>query len=546
MGRASKVVIISLGIIILFLSFKNGWALFKQEPPSEVYVYTLMEKAQRSDTDTAVAFAKEAIKIAPEMPGPYFFLARKVFSLNPESISESAKYLFEGLRNYTNSFWQTYNFIGTVLSGVWLSLVITIVAVSLVNLIFNLPLFVHTVLENKRKGIIAAVAILSLLGIAPLLGVITFFGFWGAKGRSRRLFLFLMISILIVLTLGAFLSQYLLTGLSPSIKAEVGVNSGRGSSYPEWVFRNRGFNSLFSKALSMQNRGLLDNSISIYKTILNYKEDARVYVNLGNCYALKGDLQEAVEFYNKAVLKKPLASAYYNLSVITREFLEFVRADKYFMKAVSIDMDKIESIRELQKKESSQLLMNETLSAREIFQAVVSKSLSEFVTSGYFIKAGVIVFLIMLFYYLSRDRAIAQRCRKCGKIYCIKCESRIHWSALCSDCFKTMVSFEIPATERIEHIMKAYSFQKKRRTLLYLLSWFLPGVSLTPRMPFRGVIISFLFFLFLSLILLSGIFDFNLWLFEQNLFRILYLSAAVVIYLYGVSYTRRKFRRGLI
>jgi tetratricopeptide (TPR) repeat protein len=541
-----KFLIIFVTVLTLFVFLKNSWALFKQEYPSEAYVYTLLEEAKKSHTDRAITLAKEAIQIAPEVPEPYFFLAKKVFSLTPEALSESIKYFLKGVHSYTKSFWHIYNFTGTVLSGLWLSLFITILSVSLINLIFNLPLFVHTVLEDKRKVLIGGIAILSLLGIVPMLGIITFFGFWGVKGKLKRLFLFLMISALLLLTIGTFLSKYLPIGLSPLVKAEVGINTGRSFNYPERLFRDRDFNSMFSMALAMQNRGLLENSIKIYRELLTYNNDPKIYVNIGNCYALKGELKKAIEFYKKAISEKPLASAYYNLSVVTRELLDFAKADEYFMKAASIDLTKINSVIRIQEKESLPVLLNEKLSPMQLFQNLLNKSITEIFSPWYLTKMGIILFLIGLFYYLNKDKTIAQRCRKCGKIYCLKCESRIHWSALCSDCFKTMVSFEIPATERIEHIMRTYNFQKKRRTFLSLSSWFLPGVTLTQSTPFKGTIISFFFFFFLSLTLVSGIFNFNILLSEQGIFRIFYFFVAVVIYLYGISYTKKRVRKGLI
>jgi len=57
------------------------------------------------------------------------------------------------------------------------------------------------------------------------------------------------------------------------------------------------FVSRFSYALSLQKNESFDEAIKIYQGILSKKRDARVYINLGNCYAGQGDLDNAGKMY---------------------------------------------------------------------------------------------------------------------------------------------------------------------------------------------------------------------------------------------------------
>ena len=76
-----------------------------------------------------------------------------------------------------------------------------------------------------------------------------------------------------------------------------------------------------------------------------------VYVNLGNCYAGLKNTEKAITSYLKAVEIKPLASAYYNLSQISREILDFTKGNEYFKLALEINRDAVSDYRiDLQQK----------------------------------------------------------------------------------------------------------------------------------------------------------------------------------------------------
>ena len=89
--------------------------------------------------------------------------------------------------------------------------------------------------------------------------------------------------------------------------------------------------------------------------------DPRAYVNLGNSYVSVNDMAAAKESYKKSIELKPLASAYYNLSQISRETLDFAKGEEYFTEAIKLSSESVSQFSSAASRNPNRLVIDETL-----------------------------------------------------------------------------------------------------------------------------------------------------------------------------------------
>jgi len=514
-------------------------ASLKEEGILEAKMYLLLKEAKAEEKpEKAIKLLEKAKIIYPNSPEIYFMLSKKTFSLNLKDISKSIKYMLKGFILYGKDFWYLYNTLGVLISAIVCSIFFMLTTTLVINLYFQIPLIVHNLSENPARLFMILLFLFSIFGIGYFFAVITFFTFWQIKGKIKKLFPVILFSIFIMVILGNFVTKYLITGISPTIKAVVGINKGRSMMYN--VTSQDSFILAFSKAIRLQKTGKLEEAIDIYEKMLNRWKDPRVYINLANCYAIKGDLEIAESLYKKSIELNPLlASAYYNLSMLARESYDFKLASEYFEKAGKIDFNLTFK---------PPYLINESITTKEMFNLFISKALEGIFNIRIL---GLILFeslLIGLYYYMEKDKYKVNKCPKCGKVYCIKCEEKTHKLQMCSECFKMTVSPKVKPTKKIEYLLKIYKYQNKKRDILYIVSWFLPAVILEiGGKPFLGVSLSFLLFMFLNITLLSLIFDFNL-PFQHGINWIAIISFLffVIIYVYIIKLQNKIFKKGIL
>jgi hypothetical protein len=118
-----------------------------------------------------------------------------------------------------------------------------------------------------------------------------------------------------------------------------------------------------------------------------------------------------------AIDLKPLASAYYNLSQISRETFDFEKGNEYFKSAQSLDRTAVSGYRAIHGRSPNRLVVDETINFTELWEYAIGKS-KEVSTFGMTLFAAWFISVISLallvgFYQLNRlfkDRAF--RCRR--------------------------------------------------------------------------------------------------------------------------------------
>jgi tetratricopeptide (TPR) repeat protein len=347
-------------------------------------------------------------------------------------------------------------------------------------------------------------------------------------------------------------SVYLNTSSSARMKGIVEVNESKDSRYAITALKGREeYPSAFSYALALKREGKYTEAAEVYKWLLQRRPDPRVYVNLGNSYVGMRDLDSAKGYYLKAAEIAPLPSAYYNQSQVARELLDFQRGNEYFKQALDVNREAVANYRAIYSRHPNRIVVDETLGFSELWRFAWGHSAEISTFGASVLPAPVLsvaaIFLLFLHFYMLRSVTDkAYRCKRCSGIFCPGCEKRITWGNMCHACYASLIKLdELDVKERVARLLSIHQHQKKRRTVMKLLSFLLPGIS----QIYAGRVLTgflflwpFLFFLFLPVTNAfcagGGI------LYPHGFFSWMSFFFAAVIYLVTNILTRRRISKG--
>jgi hypothetical protein len=270
------------------------------------------------------------------------------------------------------------------------------------------------------------------------------------------------------------------------MKAMVAVNESRDNTYALTSLKGAEEPAaLFSYALALKRAGLYDEALTVYHRLLKLNPDTRAsaYVNIGNAYVGLNNMEEALQSYQRAVSLRPLASAYYNLSAVSRELLDYEKGNEYYRKALEIDRDAVSRYQAVAARTPNRIVADETLSYRALWnlakEASGTTSTFDLVALPVWANTVAASSLTIALYYLSTtSKTKAYRCRRCNSIFCPRCEKHIMWGQMCSQCFRSLVKLdETEVKERVTRLISIYEHQKRRRGIMRMLSFLIPGAS---------------------------------------------------------------------
>lgn len=482
----------------------------------DTYSYVLMAKAHK-DKAHAVELLREALLHSPDLPAVYFELSKAVFSFSGEGILNSVDYVIQGINAYSRNFWWSFTFIGSVVFSVIFSFAAAFVLIVIVRLFTDIPLVTHDIEETRSRGVILLIFMLLSLA-SPLLfiaGMLILLGLYMKRYDRFTVYLFL---VFLVLYPFFFKMATMYVGASSSgvLKAIVNVNEGRDNNYAiSRLKEGKDYASLYSYALALKRNGHFEEAIAVYRKLLAQKKDPRLYVNLGNCYVglynfderKRSVLQEATELYISAVNLNPLPSAYYNLSQVSRETLDFAAGEQYFKSALAADRAAVSGYRSIAGRNVNRFVIDETLMPSEFWDYAFARSYTSS-SEGFAavpptaVSLAAIVLAVLFYFLCGLWHQHAFRCRKCGTILCSKCENRLMWGEMCPQCYGSIVKLDaLEVKERVAWLLGIYEQQRKHRNTIKVLSFLLPGLSHV----YAGRIVTgflflwpFLFFLLLS------------------------------------------------
>lgn len=474
---------------------------------SESYSYFLIEKS-RANPSQKEEILKEALRCSPDLPAVYFELSKANFSAFGGRMYKAYDYMLGGIEAYKRNFWWTFTLAGSLFLGLIISFVFSMLIIIIIRLMRDLPLLTHDIMERKNRMLLLLIVIISAFA-GPLLlmgSILIVLGLYLKKVDRSVVYLYLLF---------LFLSPWLLKASSiafsvPSssvLKAVIEVNESRDSRYALSVLNNSEDEAaLSSYALALKREGYYDEAIEIYNKLIAGNPDPAFYNNLANCYVAKDDLEKAIKLYQQSIQIKPLVSAYYNMSQVLRRTLDLVKGEEYFLYAQRMDPDAITGFQAVFSQNPNRLVVDEVLPisalweySREKAAGVSAFGLSMLPPRRLPVLA---VFIGALFYVLNkRMRARAYRCKKCGTIICNKCVRRVLWGNMCLQCYKSLIELhELDARERITRLKTVYEYQMRRRSILKVLSFLLPGSAYI----YAGFVLKGFFILWLFLFLLTA------------------------------------------
>ncbi|GAB4489761.1 MAG: hypothetical protein OHK006_21850 [Thermodesulfovibrionales bacterium] len=451
---------------------------------SEAQSYALIEKARANRTD-ASALLHQAEKYSPNLPAVFFEMAKANFTFSYEGVLASVNDVVKGFNAYTRNFLWALTFACNVYFGLLVSFFLCAAVIVGLRTVNDFPLLGHELRESGSRALLLT-ALIVLSAMSPLLLVGGMMVLLGVS--MRRMDKAVVIVILVALAASPFLfrtATLLFNGFtSGQFRAVVEANESKGNLYALTALgeQHKSYER-FSHALALKRTGRYDEAIAIYRSLLEQQQDPKVCVNLGNCYLALNRPEEALAMYEKAIELRPLASAYYNHSQVSRELLQFEKGDEYFKKALEIDRSAVSAYRDIAGRSPNRLVVDETLSFEELWQILrtqpVRTTLFGMSLVTDWVIACVAVLLIVGFWFLSGRRGKpAVRCKRCGLIFCPKCEKGITWGGMCAQCFRSLVKLEeLEVKERVAQLLEIYESQRKRRMLLRILSFGIPGAA---------------------------------------------------------------------
>ncbi len=435
-----------------------------------------------------VMVSPQLLRLDPASPALHFKKAEESFG---QGIKNT---LFNGIPDLINAFkvatHDMYWFINLVLFFsviIIFSFIFALSVSAFIKIPHYIPILIHEIIERKLSFIYILIIIASaLIGLPYFALSILLIGAIHYPARSQKICLFCCIIFLFLLPFIIRAEERLLRLLSdPDIRAIYEVNEQKDNSLILLLDKNttggevrQSHEYLFSRALALKKEGRLDEAIEIFKgiagevTVLKYK----VFNNLGNCLFLKGDLNGAEQYYQKAMELKKNPQTLYNLSQLYKERLDFEKGKYYYEEAMKLDAELISGFTKISSKAPNRFLMDLNLTPRELFKVSFIKSLQG--TSNIKIYELLIPLILLIFLFI-KPPVIAYRCSRCGKIICNICQRRELWGRMCPECYEALVTPDkVDSKTRLQRLLFVQKKKSHRQRLFWVLS-ILPGVNQT-------------------------------------------------------------------
>lgn len=531
-----------LFFLFLMPSLSSGEDFYEEQlnrgiKNSESYSYMLMQQAKLNN-EQANEILQRALQYSPDLPAVYFELSKASFEFSTEGFFKSIDYLLQGIGAYKRNFWWSFSMVGSLFTSAMLSLIFSVIIIILIRVPLDIPLLSHDLKEDGTR-IIFLLSLVSVF-LSPLFllgGIFVILGMYMTKWNKLSVyifFLFLLISPLFFRTAVMFFNA----SSSGTLKAIIQVNESKGNRFALSVLKGHHDNiEQFSYALAMKREGGYHEAMSIYDNLILKRPNSEVYNNLANCYVALGDIKTAKELYIRSTELHRFPSNLYNLSVLSRETLDFDKGDEYFLLAQRLDREAVFRFRRIFSKNPNRFVIDESLPRSTFWKYANRKTDSAYIINismlpQIYSSIGALV-MIIFFYMLSRRfKQMAYKCKRCGSILCKKCEKRILWGRMCLRCYQSLIKLdELDAKERITRLLTVYKYQKRRRDIIKFVSLMLPGTG----QIYAGSILNGLLFLWPFLFFLFIPFTNRLFVPEASYFSHTWLSVIALI-LMGVVY----------
>jgi len=530
----------------------------------------------KGDADQAVRMAITSTKFSPDLPQPYFELARALWRQNPFQLHKILPEVLKGemvqFQYYSSSLKLFYNMFYILFNAI----LMTFIIFGIVVMIKYFPLYFYDIRKNMTQEI-------SRLLINSLKIFILFIPFffrldmlwalffwsvllWGYVSKREKQFVLVFLIVLVYLPFFLRSSSSFLDGTSSDIILEMNQtnheNWGRATEEKlrVWLVAHPDDPEvLFSLGLVEKRQGHYPAAEEFYRRAIQLDPQfSEAFSNLGNVYLAQKQTSLAIASYQQATDLNPNQGAYYyNLyRAYSQETFLSGKTDKAFQKARQLDPQLIDYYSMIDSPNLNRLVIDEGLTSKKLWKRFLDQFIGKegFLFSlfkAWFEKIpsripflAPILFLgfLMGMGRYSRTKRFLTRCPMCGsptyRFYLGTSDQEF----ICFNCYRIFIQKEKLHPKIVEKkSLQVRQFQKQNHFISRFLSFFFVGFGyLWREHTFKGLFFLFIFFIFvLRFAYWSGVMPSSLpqlfstlwkWIFWGGLFLIFYILSVRQLY----------------
>ncbi|NWG04827.1 MAG: tetratricopeptide repeat protein [Syntrophaceae bacterium] len=490
---------------------------------------------REGDADRAVRMTLYSVKISPDLPQPYFELARALWKQNPfqlpQILSEVVKGEMAQFRHFPSSLKLFYNLFYFLSNAI----LMTFIVFGIVIMVKYFPLYFYDIRKNLTQEmsrlLINSLKILVLL-IPFFLRLDILWAFfywsvllWGYVTKREKQLIILFLIVLVYFPFFLRSSSAFLDGPSSDILFEIHqVNhedgaKGEADRLKAWLTTHPDdAEVLFSLGLAEKRQGRYLEAEEYYRQAV--QRDTRfseAFSNLGNVYLARKQTSSAIASYQQATDIDPHRGAYYfNLyRAYSQETFLSGKIDKTFQRARQLDPQLIDYYTNIdlpnRPPNFNRLVIDEVLTPRRLWQRFLEqfigkegflfrlfKAWFEKIPSRFpFLAPILFLGLLMGLARYSRSKRFLTRCPMCGsptyRFYLGTSEQEF----ICFNCHRIFIQKEKLHPKIVEKkSLQVKQFQRENHLISRFLSFFLVGFGyLWREQVYRGLFFLFIFFI---------------------------------------------------
>jgi tetratricopeptide (TPR) repeat protein len=495
------------------------------------------EQARRKgDSDEAVGMASYSVKFSPDLPQPYFELARARWHQTPFQPNKILPEVFRGviaqLRYYPSSLKLFYNVFYILSNAILMAFVIF----GIVVMVKYLPLYFSDIRKNLTREIsrVLVNSFKVFLLLIPfflrfdMLWAILFWSvlLWGYVTKRERQFILLFLIVLVYLPFSLRFSSSFLDGPSSDVIVEMnqanreGLDKATEEKLRSWLLAHpEDPDVLFTLGLIEKRQGRYAQAEEFYRrTVQQEPKFSETFSNLGNVYLAQRQTDPAIACYQRAIDLDPDKGAYfYNLyRAYSQETFLSGKAGQAFQRARQLDPNLVDYHSNLDNvnrpSNINRLVIDEVLTPGRLWGRVLTHFIGREgflfrLFNAWFEKipsrATFLVPIVFLGFLIGMSRygrmkRFLTRCPICGsptyRFYLGDADQEF----VCFNCSRLFIQKEkIHPKIAEKKSLQVQEFQKQNHFSGRFLSFFFVGFGYLWRGDFfKGLILLFLFFVF--------------------------------------------------
>jgi len=496
------------------------------------------EQARRKgDADQAIRAATDSIKFSPDLPQPYFELARALCYQSPFQLHKILAELLQGgimqFQYYPSSLRLFYNVFYIFSNGI----LMTFIVLGIIVMVKYFPLYFYDIRKNLSQEILRLLmnSLKIIIFFIPffvrldMLWAIFFWCvlLWGYVTKREKQLILVFLIVLVYLPFFLRSSSSFLDGaFSDTILEMNQINHeewGKGAEEKlrTWLVTHPNDSEvLFSLGLAEKRQGHYPEAEEFYrKAIQQDPKLSEAFSNLGNVYLAQKQTSLAIAAYQQASDLNPDRGAYYyNLSrAYSQETFLSGKIDKAFQRARQLDPDLVDYYMNIDMPNRptnlNRLVIDEILTPQRFWkrfmdQFIGKEGLLFRLFKVWFEKIPSRIPFLAPILFLAFLIGMARFCR--GKRYltrCPMCGSPTHRFYLgssdeefiCFNCYRIFIQKEKLHPKIVEKkSSEVHQFQKQNHLITKFVNFFLIGFGyLWREHALKGLLLLFLFFIFI-------------------------------------------------